>query len=229
MPRSWPVLLWAPNVIGYVRIVLTFVGYHYAMHDWRLTVGTYGLDAADGLAARLLGQSSTFGAVLDMTPAPPALLPEAVTAGGLGGGSWSQPCVCACAVLCALVTLDMFSHWYHMYASLKLGLGSHKESTRSNALRRSALAAANECENALLRFYYKKPVLFVACAGTEFWYVAMYAAHFADAADYAGLVLRATLPIMLFKQVCNAVQLGVAMRLILEYDEQERQKAEKAA
>ena len=101
-------------------------------------------------------------------------------------------------------------------ASLKLGLGSHKESTRSNALRRSALAAANvpqctcrsafaeecmpqqctrcahtpprrargaersrgwptaplqECENALLRFYYKKPVLFVACAGTEFWYV----------------------------------------------------------
>ena len=119
-------------------------------------------------------------------------------------------------MLCALVTLDMFSHWYHMYASLKLGLGSHKESTRSNALRRSALAAAHvpqctcrsafaaecmpqqctrcahtpprkargaersrgwptaslqECENALLRFYYKKPVLFVACAGTEFWYV----------------------------------------------------------
>ena len=46
MPRSWPVLLWAPNVIGYVRIVLTFVGYHYAMHDWRLTVGTYVISQA---------------------------------------------------------------------------------------------------------------------------------------------------------------------------------------
>ena len=34
-------------------------------------------------------------------------------------------------------------------------------------------------------------------------YVAMYAAHFADAADYAGLVLRATLPIMLFKQATH--------------------------
>jgi len=208
MPRSWPVLLWAPNVIGYVRIVLTFVGYHYAMHDWRLTVGTYvisqGLDAADGLAARLLGQSSTFGAVLDMVTDRASTTCLCIILGSL------YPHLGA--VLCALVTLDMFSHWYHMYASLKLGLGSHKE-----------------CENALLRFYYKKPVLFVACAGTEFWYVAMYAAHFADAADYAGLVLRATLPIMLFKQVCNAVQLGVAMRIILEYDEQERQKAEKAA
>ena len=46
MPRSWPVLLWAPNVIGYVRIGLTFVGYHYAMHDWRLTVGTYVISQA---------------------------------------------------------------------------------------------------------------------------------------------------------------------------------------
>jgi hypothetical protein len=35
-----------------------------------------------------------------------------------------------------------------MHASLKLGLGSHKE-----------------CTNPLLRFYYRKPVLFLVCAG----------------------------------------------------------------
>jgi len=35
-----------------------------------------------------------------------------------------------------------------MHASLKLGLGSHKQ-----------------CTNRLLNFYYRKPVLFVVCSG----------------------------------------------------------------
>ena len=74
MPRSWPVLLWAPNVIGYVRIVLTFVGYHYAMHDWRLTVGTYVISQActsPFCSAAGCGDNMSSASFL---PAPPALV-----------------------------------------------------------------------------------------------------------------------------------------------------------
>ena len=103
-----PVWLFVPNLIGYGRVVLAFVGYMYALTDWKMTVGAYvisqGLDAADGLAARLLGQSSDFGAVLDM------VTDRASTA-------------CLCIVLgqlypemifplTGLIMLDSFSHWY---------------------------------------------------------------------------------------------------------------------
>jgi CDP-diacylglycerol--inositol 3-phosphatidyltransferase len=249
------------------------VGYYFALIDWRTTVGAYilsqGLDAADGFAARMLGQSSDFGAVLDM------VTDRASTA-------------CLCIVLghlypeliltlTGLIMLDSFSHWraaarftqharrehaawpcpclistkpnplcrFHMHASLKLGLGSHKE-----------------CTNPLLRFYYRRPVLFLVsgcalrpdfsqrrarhlprrhfccCAvatrssrrgasgpfavGTELWYIALYAKKFADAAPAASAIYTLTLPVMLFKQLCNMVQLKVAMTTIIEYDEQQR-------
>ena len=64
------VLLYVPNLIGYVRIALAFVGYAYAFDSLQVTLGAYllsqALDVADGFAARALGQSSKFGAVLDM-------------------------------------------------------------------------------------------------------------------------------------------------------------------
>ena len=69
MPIS-PIYFYVPNLIGYARVLLAFVGYGAALSDYRITVVSYLLsqllDAADGYAARKLGQSSTFGAVLDM-------------------------------------------------------------------------------------------------------------------------------------------------------------------
>lgn len=101
------VYLYVPNLIGYARVVLALVGYGFALSNYRLTLASYMisqlLDAADGYAARALKQSSTFGAVLDM------VTDRAST-------------TCLCAVLahlypdfilgfCALVMIDMFSHW----------------------------------------------------------------------------------------------------------------------
>lgn len=54
------------------------------------------------------------------------------------------------------------------------------------------------------------------------WYIALYAKKFADAAPAASAIYTITMPVMLFKQLCNVVQLGVAMTTILEYDEQQR-------
>ena len=102
-----PTVLFVPNLIGYLRVILTLVGYGSALTDWRITFGCYfisqGLDAADGLAARLLKQSSNFGAVLDMVT-----------------DRASTTCLCIVLghfyphlllTLCSLVMLDMFSHW----------------------------------------------------------------------------------------------------------------------
>ncbi|KAL1503907.1 hypothetical protein AB1Y20_012368 [Prymnesium parvum] len=195
--------LFIPNLIGYARVLLTLVGYGCALSDWRITFGCYfisqGLDAADGFAARLLGQHSSFGAVLDM------VTDRAST-------------TCLCIVLghlyphlllpfCCLVTLDMFSHWYHMYASLKLGLGSHKQ-----------------VENGLLRLYYWKPVLFVVCAGTEFWYMSMYVAHFLPGNPLVQIVWQLTSPICVFKQIANIVQMYVAVTTILKDDDEQHLK-----
>lgn len=100
------VYLYVPNLIGYVRVVLALVGYGMALTDFRVTVVCYLLsqllDAADGYAARVLKQSSSFGAVLDMVT-----------------DRASTTCLCIVLAhfyptyilgLTALVMLDMFSH-----------------------------------------------------------------------------------------------------------------------
>ncbi len=102
---------------------------------------------------------------------------------------------------------------YHMYASLLLGLGSHKE-----------------CTNPLLRFYYWKPVLFIACAGTETWYMALYAqAHMAPGGSSIATVVSALLyvctPICAFKQVANFVQMYVACEALVAHDAKKKSAA----
>jgi len=202
------VFLFVPNLIGYVRVILAFVGYGMAFTDYKITVGCYMLsqllDAADGYAARKLGQSSTFGAVLDM------VTDRAST-------------TCFCVVLAhfypkyvlgltALVTLDMFSHWFHMYASLLLGLGSHKTVT-----------------NPVLAFYYNKPILFLACAGTEMWYMCLFVlAHEIGPPVFGVPVVTALFyacsPICAFKQLANVVQMAVACLALVDYDMKQRKK-----
>ena len=96
-----------------------------------------------------------------------------------------------------------------MYASLLLGLGSHKE-----------------CTNPLLRFYYWKPVLFVACAGTELWYMALYTLAHVEGPAVGALggvsavraLLFACTPICAFKQVANLVQMAVACEALVAHD-----------
>lgn len=73
MVSSQPnVFLFVPNLIGYARIVLMLVAFYYMTNEntYQFTVVCYLLsqllDAFDGHAARLLGQCSRLGAMLDM-------------------------------------------------------------------------------------------------------------------------------------------------------------------
>jgi CDP-diacylglycerol--inositol 3-phosphatidyltransferase len=64
------VFLFVPNLIGYVRVILAGASLYYMPHYQKTCTALYFvscmLDAVDGQAARALGQTSKFGAVLDM-------------------------------------------------------------------------------------------------------------------------------------------------------------------
>ena len=63
------VLMYVPNVIGYIRVlmgVLAFVDWRNMQRFSVLYAVSFVLDAADGYAARKYDQSSHFGSYLDM-------------------------------------------------------------------------------------------------------------------------------------------------------------------
>mmetsp|Transcript_5136 Transcript_5136/g.11124 ORF Transcript_5136/g.11124 Transcript_5136/m.11124 type:complete len:312 (-) Transcript_5136:153-1088(-) len=68
---SWPVILYLPNLMGYLRIILSFIGLkhalqqqsHNALNTW-ITAAL--LDLVDGIVARRLNQLSQFGVFLDV-------------------------------------------------------------------------------------------------------------------------------------------------------------------
>lgn len=158
-PRRLPVWLYAPNVIGYVRVAAGLAAFAAARDAGRwaeffaLYTASYALDAVDGVAARALGQTSRLGAVLDM------VTDRFCTAGLLAALAALYPR--AHAAFTYLLVLDVVSHWAQMYSSLVAGAGSHK-----------AVAAG---EPALLRFYYSAPyALFWVCALSEGFLVMLF-------------------------------------------------------
>ncbi|KAA1071356.1 CDP-diacylglycerol-inositol 3-phosphatidyltransferase [Puccinia graminis f. sp. tritici] len=116
------VFLFLPNLIGYTRIILAAVSLHFmSYHPIYCTIAyiiSQLLDAVDGQVARMLGQTSKFGAVLDMV---------------------TDRCTTSC-LLCflssvypqwaimfqSLIALDFASHYIHMYSSMVAGSKSHK-------------------------------------------------------------------------------------------------------
>jgi phosphatidylglycerophosphate synthase len=66
-----PVILFIPNLLGYARIALAFVGLYFSVIDqpvWAVVSWIVSgiLDLFDGIAARVLQQTSTFGVFLDI-------------------------------------------------------------------------------------------------------------------------------------------------------------------
>jgi phosphatidylglycerophosphate synthase len=67
---SLPVVLYVPNILCYARIVLAFVGLQFAstrpVTAVTIWIASATLDFFDGLLARVLNQTSSFGVVLDI-------------------------------------------------------------------------------------------------------------------------------------------------------------------
>ena len=211
--------LYVPNLIGYLRVVAGFVSYTYAsphssVHAPRVAFSLYligqALDVVDGFAARYLRQTSELGRVLDMVTDRASTTCLSLILASLYPHYLT--------LFCALITLDLFSHWYHMHAALIGGASSHKGSA-----------------NWVVRLYYRRSVLFIVCAGTELWYLSLYAMYFVPDLMFSlpgGIALplcrtltMITTPIFAFKQVTNVVQLHVAMHTLVEIDADAQRKA----
>ena len=104
------VLLYAPNLIGYVRILFMCISFYFHDISWKITVTSYFLaffgDVVDGYVARALNQSSKYGGILDM------VTDRVSTCGFLM--ILSRYYTDYSFVFMMLVALDLFSHWMHV-------------------------------------------------------------------------------------------------------------------
>lgn len=238
------VFLFVPNLIGYARVVLAAASLCIMPTHPKACTALYFLssilDAVDGQAARALGQTSKFGAVLDMV---------------------TDRCATSC-LLCFLaiayppftllfqflIALDFASHYMHMYSSLATGSSSHKTVTQ-------------DVSRILWYYYNDSRTLFVFCFANETFFVCLYlnrywskplqhSLNIPDAwldamldvspvlfkwvawtiknvtwPQFVGIV---TFPICAGKQIINVVQFWKASKILVGIDLAERQAAREA-
>lgn len=236
------IFLFWPNIVGYVRVVLVFASlYFMPLHPRRCTF-LYSisclLDALDGYLARRFEQSTRFGAVLDM------VTDRCTTACLLVflASAWPRFAI----IFQGLISLDLASHYVHMYATLVAGAESHKN--------------IGADDNYILHLYYtNKTGLFLVCCLNEVFFIALYLVSFSfdpfDATPdkfkpsykilfepwsagalelarakkidlfvpyYVALVC---LPVMALKQYLNILQLVRASKMLAEGDREMRKAA----
>lgn len=203
---STDVLLYIPNLIGYLRVCCTLL-FIYLCQDqeqWHVAISAYvisfTLDLFDGMAARRFNQASKFGAVLDMVTdrCSTALLLSVL---GIIYPQHFQ-------IYLLLMALDISSHWIQMKAA---GQMHHKSSS----------------QNFVVSFYYENYYFFgYCCVGAEFFYILMYALRFCHASfEYKEQLHMLTFYVMLpgcaIKQFVNVCQLAAASNAIARGDAEE--------
>ncbi|KAF2491729.1 hypothetical protein BU16DRAFT_126872 [Lophium mytilinum] len=163
--REENIFLFYPNLVGYSRVVLTIASLYYMPLHPRTCSLLYSasclLDALDGMAARYFDQETKFGIVLDMVTdrcTTSCLLVFLASA----FPRWS-------IIFQGLISLDLASHYMHMYATLSMG-----ESGRSHK-------DVDESRSWVLKMYYtNKKVLFIFCALNELFFIALYLLSFSS-------------------------------------------------
>merc|ERR1712029_170042 len=184
------IFLFVPNLIGYGRILLALISFYFMptnhiVASWCYILSCF-LDTLDGYAARVLNQSTKFGAMLDMITDRCATMGLLVT-------------------LCTFypewvyffqmsMTIDIACHWIHLHMSLLKGSQSHK--------------FVDGSDNPIMRFYYtNKPFLFTMCAGNELFYTSLYLLHFTQGPFYIfSMMAMVTFPIAIGKLAIALVQ-----------------------
>ncbi|TFY81767.1 hypothetical protein EWM64_g2244 [Hericium alpestre] len=216
------IFLFVPNLIGYTRILLAGLALHYMSYHPKYCTLAYAvsclLDAVDGQAARALGQTSKFGAVLDM------VTDRCTTSCLLCYLSSAYPEYAL--VFQALISLDFASHYMHMYSSLVTGSRSHKLVT-------------SDVSRILWLYYNDSRTLFIMCAGNEVFFLALYLMKwvhtpiglnipfvpFLSDMTWPQLVGFFSFFICFTKNVINVVQLWKASKILVGVDLAERRQA----
>ncbi|EAZ63699.1 phosphatidylinositol synthase [Scheffersomyces stipitis CBS 6054] len=201
------IFLYIPNLIGYFRIIAAVLSFLCMKNHQLLTLIFYGisgfLDAFDGYAARKYNQGTRFGAVLDMVTDRCATSSLIVYLGTLYPKYtffWQL-----------LVSLDLASHYMHMYAMLSSGSTSHKN--------------VDSTQSRILSLYYtNRTVLFFVCLANEVFYVAIYL-HYYNWFWLGTFMVYLNAPIWLFKQYTNVVQLKSASLILARMDAEDKSKS----
>lgn len=206
------VLLYVPNIIGYSRVICT-VGSLCLMITVResywilaiiLYLASFVGDLFDGLVARRLGQTSTYGGLLDM------VTDRCSTLGLLFVLAIDyEDNVYLRLTFLLFCLLDISSHWCQMYSTSSLGKHHKSED-------------GNEGRHFLVRWFYKYYLFFgYLCVGAEFTYILAYVVQFTT--DHwihpiLKITLWAVIPGCFLKQLVNAMQLTSACYAVAEYD-----------
>ncbi|MEW5319095.1 MAG: hypothetical protein WDW38_010265 [Sanguina aurantia] len=154
--RHGNVLIYVPNLIGYLRILAALYAFSVAFSNpvqcFVFYFASFVCDELDGRFARMLNQTSTLGAVLDM------VTDRLSTTGLLVIVAMSYPALHMPVI--ALFMLDIFSHWFQMYSTLLRGEVTHKDvGSRSR----------------LVRIYYTSRIFMgFCCVCCEVLYLAIY-------------------------------------------------------
>ncbi|EEQ89700.1 hypothetical protein RJZ56_000133 [Blastomyces dermatitidis] len=159
------IFLFYPNIIGYFRVFLAIASLYYMPLHPRTCSLLYSvsclLDALDGVAARHFNQSTTFGAVLDM------VTDRCTTACLLVflSSAWPRWAI----MFQGLISLDLASHYMHMYATLTMGGSgqSHKKVDSSRSW-------------ILYQYYNSRTVLFIFCLFNELFFIGLYLLSFSS-------------------------------------------------
>jgi CDP-diacylglycerol--inositol 3-phosphatidyltransferase len=209
--KTAQVLLFVPNLIDYAR--LAFLVQAFLVHDIypSLFFVFYALsaimDAADGHVARATKQTSRFGSILDFTcDRISAIIMMSLLSNMYPNYS---------KVLMILISLDVASHFIHLYNILLVQRhASHKQ--------------MGEEDNFILRFCYQKYVLFTICFGNEAFMLLMYVLYYCEE-TFLGVRFEAwyglavfMLPIFISKQLFHIVQLFNAVKHIARYDARQK-------
>ncbi|KAG6545610.1 hypothetical protein Mapa_012964 [Marchantia paleacea] len=155
--RSWPVYLYVPNLIGYARVLANIAAFAVCFRNKSLFAVLYLIsfvcDELDGRFARMLNQTSTFGAVLDMVTDRVSTAGLLVVLSHMYKGSF--------LLFLGLLVLDISSHWLQMYSTFLSSKTSHKDMSDSRSW--------------ILRTYYQQRIFMGYCAvGAEVLYIVLF-------------------------------------------------------
>lgn len=158
--RKENILLFVPNIIGFIRILLAFVSFFFMPKNPIPALIFYFLsaflDAFDGLAARAYNQATKFGALLDQITDRCGTLSLLMILGTF------YPEMILFFQL--IMIIDIASHWIHTQVSIMIGK-SHKSISHD--------------ENIILYYYYNnRPLLFGLCFTNEAFFILLYLVHF---------------------------------------------------
>jgi CDP-diacylglycerol--inositol 3-phosphatidyltransferase len=157
------VFLWVPNILDYLRVVFSVLGFWCGKTCPIFFLVTYfisfALDLFDGMAARHFNQCSRLGATLDM------VIDRVSTSGLLMLLSQLYPTYSHYFIY--LMMLDIGSHWLQTHSAL---IGVNVKQINHKSLQENFT---------IVRLYYtNKYCLFVVCFFAEIFLLLIYMKHF---------------------------------------------------